>query len=62
YFTAISGTWIKIARTVSDYFHCSRKDRGMLLRYLQHTSGYSRAQVTRLVAQWHTTDWLVCRL
>ena len=36
-----------------DYFHCSRKDRGVLLRYLQYTSGYSRAQVTRLVAQWH---------
>ena len=26
----------------------------MLLRYLQHTSGYSRAQVTRLVKQWHS--------
>ena len=26
----------------------------MLLRYLQHTSGYSRAQVTRLVTQWHS--------
>lgn len=26
----------------------------MLLRYLQHTSGYSRAQLTRLLQQWHT--------
>ena len=25
----------------------------MLHRYLQHTSGYSRAQVTRLVTRWH---------
>ena len=25
---------------------------GVLLRYLRHTSGYSRPQVTRLVAQW----------
>ena len=37
-----------------DYPRCSRHDRGVLLRYLQHTSGYSRAQITRLVKQWHT--------
>ena len=37
-----------------DYPRCSRHDRGVLLRYLQHTSGYSRAQVTRLVKQWHS--------
>jgi hypothetical protein len=37
-----------------DYHHCSKHDRGVLLRYLHHTSGYSRAQVTRLVAQWHS--------
>jgi hypothetical protein len=37
-----------------DYPQCSRHDRGVLLHYLQHTSGYSRAQITRLVKQWHT--------
>ena len=37
-----------------DYPRCSRHDRGVLLRYLQHTSSYSRAQITRLVKQWHT--------
>jgi hypothetical protein len=37
-----------------DYAHRSKKDRGVLLRYLQHTSGYSRAQLTRLVKQWHS--------
>lgn len=37
-----------------DYPRCNKYDRGVLLRYLQHTSGYSRAQVTRLVKQWHT--------
>ena len=57
-FTANDGDlerYAHISRVLSrfDYFHCSRKDRGVLLRYLQHTSGYSRAQVTRLVAQWH---------
>ena len=57
-FTAFGGDlerYAHISRVLNrfDYFHCSRKDRGVLLRYLQHTSGYSRAQVTRLVAQWH---------
>ena len=37
-----------------DYTRCSRHDRGVLLRYLQHTSGYSRAQLTRRVARWHS--------
>lgn len=36
-----------------DYPGCNKHDRGVLLRYLQHTSGYSRAQLTRLVKQWH---------
>ena len=36
-----------------DYPRCNKHDRGVLLRYLQHTSDYSRAQVTRLVARWH---------
>lgn len=37
-----------------DYPQRKKHDRGVLLRYLQHTSGYSRAQVTRLVKQWYT--------
>ena len=36
-----------------DYYRRNRKDRGILLRYLQHTSGYSRAQITRLVKLWY---------
>ncbi len=35
-----------------DYPRRSKRERGVLLKYLRHTSGYSRAQVTRLVAQW----------
>ena len=35
-----------------DYPRCSKRERGILHRYLQHTSGYSRAQVTRLIARW----------
>lgn len=36
-----------------DLPQCNRHDRGVLLRYLQHTSGYSRAQFIRRVARWH---------
>jgi len=35
-----------------DYPRRNKRERGILHRYLQHTSGYSRAQVTRLVARW----------
>jgi transposase InsO family protein len=37
-----------------DYPQRSKRERGILRRYLQHTSGYSRAQVTRLVARWQS--------
>jgi len=36
-----------------DYPRRNKRERGILLRYLRHTSGYSRAQVTRLITQWH---------
>jgi hypothetical protein len=35
-----------------DYSHRSKRERGVVLAYLRHTSGYSRAQMTRLVARW----------
>ncbi|MFY9259188.1 MAG: hypothetical protein WAO71_01630 [Gallionella sp.] len=35
-----------------DYPRQGKREKGVLLKYLQVTSGYSRAQVTRLVAQW----------
>jgi hypothetical protein len=35
-----------------DYPRHSKRERGILHCYLQHTSGYSRAQVTRLIARW----------
>jgi len=37
-----------------DYPRCNKRERGVLSAYLRHTSGYSRAQLTRLVARWHT--------
>jgi hypothetical protein len=35
-----------------DYAHRSKRERGIVLAYLRQTSGYSRAQMTRLVALW----------
>src|ERR1700687_55628 len=37
-----------------DYPRQGKLEKGVLLKYLQFTSGYSRAQVTRLVMQWFT--------
>jgi len=36
-----------------DYPQRNKHERGILHRYLCHTSGYSRAQVTRLIQRWH---------
>ena len=36
-----------------DYRRRSKRERGVLLAYLRRTSGYSRAQLTRLVSRWH---------
>lgn len=36
-----------------DYSRCLKRERGLLRRYLQHTTSYSRAQLTRLIKQWH---------
>ena len=35
-----------------DYPGCSKADRGVVRAYLVRTTGYSRAQLTRLVARW----------
>ena len=37
-----------------DYPRQGKRKKGVLLKYLQVTSGYSRAQATRLVTQWFT--------
>jgi len=37
-----------------DYAQRNKRERGVLLAYLRQTSGYSRAQVARLVARWRT--------
>ena len=37
-----------------DYPRRKRRERGVLLAYLRHTSGYSRPQLTRLVRRWQS--------
>ncbi|MDZ7814208.1 MAG: hypothetical protein U5L74_14385 [Ideonella sp.] len=36
-----------------DYPQRNKSERGVVLAYLRHTSGYCRAQITRLVGLWH---------
>lgn len=58
-FTAAEGTgdlnrYEHISRVLKrfDYRQCSKMERGVVLAYLRRTSGYSRPQITRLVARW----------
>lgn len=50
------GRYAHISRVLKrfDYPRRSKPERGVILAYLQRTSGYSRAQIKRLVARWHT--------
>jgi len=54
-------TWIASVLRRFDYGRLKRPDRGVVLVYLQRLSGYSRAQVKRLVATWRTGEPLVKR-
>lgn len=40
------------------YLHCSRADKGVIMRYRIKVSGYSRQQLTRLVAQYRQSGRL----
>src|SRR5271165_3957741 len=44
--------WIGAVLKRLVYRPLKRGERGVVLAYLQHLSGYSRAQVTRLVSRW----------
>ena len=44
--------WIEQVLGRFGYRQLGRADRGAVLAYLQRLSGYSRAQVTRLVSRW----------
>ena len=51
--------WIEQVLRRFGYCQLGRADRGMVLAYLQRLSGYSRAQVTRLVCRWVAAKPLV---
>jgi hypothetical protein len=44
--------WIEQVLRRFDFLRLGRPERGAVLAYVQRLSGYSRAQVTRLVARW----------
>lgn len=43
--------WLQAELVRFRYLKCSREDKGVIMRYLIKVSGYSRQQLTRLVAQ-----------
>jgi transposase InsO family protein len=51
--------WIDAVLRRLGYRQLKRGDRGAVLAYLQRFSGYSRAQITRLVSRWMSGDRLV---
>ena len=44
--------WIESVLRRFEYRRLARSERGPVLAYLQRLSGYSRAQITRLVSRW----------
>ena len=44
--------WIEQVLRRFEYRQLGRANKGAVLAYLQHLSGYSRAQLTRLVSRW----------
>jgi len=52
---AESYDWVRRTLVRFEYRTLSRADRGLLLKYLQRVSGYSRAQITRMVSRYRET-------
>jgi len=50
--------WIQGELVRWRYLHCVRQDKGVVIRYLMKVSGYSRQQLTRLIAQYRKTGQL----
>ncbi len=51
--------WIESVLRRLEYRQLKRCDRGVMLAYVQRLSGYSRAQITRLVSRWMGSKRLV---
>ena len=54
-------SWVRRTLVKFNYFGCGKADKGVLLSYLMKVSGYSPAQVKRLVKQYRETGKLVPR-
>jgi hypothetical protein len=55
---AESYTWIAGTLKRFDYFKLSKGDRGTVRAYLTKVTGYSRAQLNRLIAQYKKKRWI----
>lgn len=53
--------WIRRTLVKFDYLGCNKTDKGTLMRYLMKVSGYSLAQVKRLIKQYRETGGLAPR-
>lgn len=53
--------WVAQTLQQFDYSRLRRADRGLLVRFLLKVTGYSRAQLTRLIAQWRAHGRLLDR-
>ena len=53
--------WLRRTLVKFDYLGCNKADKGTLMRYLMKVSGYSRAQVKRLIKQYRETGGLTPR-
>ena len=53
--------WVAQSLQQFRYSRLCRADRGVIVRFLGKVTGYSRAQITRLIAQWRTHGCLTDR-
>jgi len=50
--------WIEETLVRFRYLQSERKDRGIVKRYIEKVTGYSRAQITRLITQYRKTGYI----
>ena len=51
-------TWIAKTLNRTGYFHLSKKEKSTVREYLFKVTGYSRAQLTRLIEQYRECHWV----
>lgn len=53
--------WIEETLRTYDYLHRSRKDKGLIRRYIAKMTGYSRAQIARFIREYRKTTHVAVR-